>query len=154
MKKGQNFNHPVKGSKIRIEPIRKKKDIRAVRKLLSDNPRNLAMFNLGITTSLRPLELLDLRYGQIHQCNSPDIMLEVKNNGCTEKNFLDPECVKSIKDLLAFRRKEEGRILDDIHLFKGLRGPMRMSSLNNLVKNSIKKKYGDHLFRHCTNRKT
>ena len=27
MKKGENFNHPQKGSKIKVEPIKKKKDI-------------------------------------------------------------------------------------------------------------------------------
>ena len=40
MTKGQNSNRPQKGSKITVDPIRRMKDIQAISKLLSDNPRN------------------------------------------------------------------------------------------------------------------
>jgi hypothetical protein len=30
MEKGQNFNHPKKGSRIEVEPIRREKDIKAI----------------------------------------------------------------------------------------------------------------------------
>jgi len=33
MKKGENFNHPQKGSRIEVAPIRKEKDIKAILKL-------------------------------------------------------------------------------------------------------------------------
>jgi len=49
----RNPNHPEKGSLIKVEPIRKMKDIKAIKKLLHDKPRDLCLFILGINTNLR-----------------------------------------------------------------------------------------------------
>ena len=35
MKKGQNFNHPKRGAQIKVEPIKRFKDIKAIKKLLA-----------------------------------------------------------------------------------------------------------------------
>lgn len=53
MQKGQNFNHPKKGSSIRVEPIKKAKDIKSIKRLLKDRPRDLCLFVTGINTNLR-----------------------------------------------------------------------------------------------------
>ena len=39
MKKGGNANHPKKGSRIAVDPIRQIKDIKAISKMTSGNPR-------------------------------------------------------------------------------------------------------------------
>ena len=44
MKKGQNFNHPKKGSTIKVEPIKDKKHIQTIKKLLADKPVYYALF--------------------------------------------------------------------------------------------------------------
>ena len=43
MKKGENYNHPKKGSHLTVEPIRKVKDIKLIKKLLSDKPLDLVL---------------------------------------------------------------------------------------------------------------
>jgi len=37
MQKGQNYNRPQKGSQIKVDPIRKKRDIASIKKLLAGN---------------------------------------------------------------------------------------------------------------------
>ena len=74
-KKGENKNHPKKGSRIEVQPIRKEKDIKAIIKLLSGTPRDLLLFTMGINNGIRAGDLLkikigDVRYlkpGQVHQ---------------------------------------------------------------------------------------
>ena len=51
----------VQGSKIKVEPIRKKKDINLIKKLLSDKPLDQALFTVGINTNLRASDLLALQ---------------------------------------------------------------------------------------------
>jgi len=52
MKNGGNENHPQKGSTIKVEPIKNRKDISTLKKLLLDRPRDLALFIIGINTNL------------------------------------------------------------------------------------------------------
>ena len=42
MQKGQNYNHPAKGSHVRVEPIKNLKDIETIKKLLADKPLQYA----------------------------------------------------------------------------------------------------------------
>ena len=65
MRKGENFNHPEKGSQIKVEPIRKKRDIQSIKKMLSDSPRNQALFTMGINTNLRASDLLGIKADQV-----------------------------------------------------------------------------------------
>ena len=59
--KGQNPNHPTAGSTIKVEPIRDKKAISRIKKILGDQPRDLCLFTLGINTAYRANELLSLK---------------------------------------------------------------------------------------------
>ena len=61
----QSQNKPRKGSKIKVEPIKALKDIKAIKKLLADRPRDLRLFTLGINTNLRASDLLNLQAGQV-----------------------------------------------------------------------------------------
>jgi hypothetical protein len=63
MCKGENFNDPKKGDMIHVEPIRNMKDIKAIKKLLADKLRDLALFNVGINTNLRASDLLQITTG-------------------------------------------------------------------------------------------
>ena len=65
MRKGQNFNHPVKGASIKVQPIRKLKDIERIKTMLQGQPRNLCLFTLGINTAYRAGEILSLRIADI-----------------------------------------------------------------------------------------
>jgi hypothetical protein len=65
MKKGQNFNHPKKGSVIKVDPIKSKKHILTIKKLLADKPLDYALFTIGINTNLRASDLLRIKVGQV-----------------------------------------------------------------------------------------
>lgn len=56
-----NPNHPKKGSSTRVEPIRSRKDIKAIIKLLSNNPRDRLLFVFGINNGLRTGDLFKLK---------------------------------------------------------------------------------------------
>jgi len=48
----RNPNHPQKGDNTRVDPIRRLEDVQAIKKLLSDNPRDLLLFTMGINNGL------------------------------------------------------------------------------------------------------
>ena len=56
-----NPNHPGRGSQTVVSPIRKIEDVQAIKKLLSDKPRDLLLFTIGINNGLRVGDLLRLR---------------------------------------------------------------------------------------------
>ena len=61
----KNPNHPKKGDRIAVEPIRKIKDLKAISKYLKDNPRDQLLFVMGINNGLRACDLLNLKVGQV-----------------------------------------------------------------------------------------
>ena len=77
MKKIKNPNHPKKGSTIKVEPIRRLKDIETIKKLLADKPRDLALFTVGINTNLRASDLLNLKVYQVRNLK-PNDEIEIK----------------------------------------------------------------------------
>ncbi|SHK16733.1 Phage integrase family protein [Desulfatibacillum alkenivorans DSM 16219] len=66
-KNTRNPNHPKKGSRIRVDPIRNEADINAIKKLLADNPRDLLLFTIGINNGLRAGDLLKLKVAQVRK---------------------------------------------------------------------------------------
>ena len=62
-----NQNHPKKGSRITVSPIRKIKDIKKIKRKLKANPRDLLLFTLGVNNGLRISDLLNLRVGDVRE---------------------------------------------------------------------------------------
>jgi PAS domain S-box-containing protein len=135
MQKGNNLNHPPKGCSIKVEPIRDARDIRAIQRLLAGHPRNLALFNLGIHTTLRPRELLGIRVADVQglQSGTPGECTWAREDGAFPEN-LDREAEEAVRDLLADIRFREGDPPPERALFLGRRGPLSVPSLNNMVK--------------------
>lgn len=76
----KNLNHPKKGSHISVEPIRKQKDIKLIKKVLRDSPRNFCLFVLGINTNLRASDLLSIKVHQVrHLQPGEEITLKEKD---------------------------------------------------------------------------
>jgi integrase len=148
MEKGQNFNRPEKGSKIKVEPIKRKKDIDSIKKLLSDNPRNSALFTIGINTNLRASDLLRINAGDVRGLRAGDsIEIKEKKTGKFRRVTLNKACIQAIQRLLASRPYE-----DDGQLFMGQRGPLTVPSVHRLVKSwcraiNLKGNYGSHSLR-------
>ncbi|MAE39545.1 MAG: site-specific integrase, partial [Psychrobacter sp.] len=49
---GTNPNHPEKGTRITVEPLRNEKHIKKIKRLLKDNTRDLLLFTMGINNGL------------------------------------------------------------------------------------------------------
>jgi len=148
MQKGQNFNRPLKGSEIKVEPIKDLKNIKAIKKLLSDNPRDLALFVVGINTNLRASDLLSITAGQVRNLQPMDeITLKERKTGKTRRISLNKACVEAINALLGSQP-----YTDSEALFKGQRGTLTVPSVNRLVKSwcssvNLKGNYGSHSLR-------
>ncbi len=56
---------PHKDRSITVEPLRKFKDIKAIKECLSKKPRDFALFVTGINTGLRGKDLLKLKFKHI-----------------------------------------------------------------------------------------
>lgn len=145
---GGNMNHPKKGTTIKVEPITRLKDIKAIKKLLADKPRDLALFTLGINTNLRASDLLRLKAGQVRDRAAMDeVEIKEKKTGKARRLVLNAACVEAIEELLASRAYKA----DDL-LFQGLRGPLTVPTVNRLVKTwckmvNLRGNYGAHTLR-------
>jgi integrase len=149
VKKGQNFNHPKKGTKTKVEPIRELKDIKNIKRMLADKPRDLALFTIGINTNLRASDLLNLRVGQVRGLKpGGDIEIKETKTGKPRRITLNKTSTEAIKDLLASKE-----YLDEDRLFQSQRGKvLKVPSVNRLVKGwcrdiNLKGNYGSHTLR-------
>ena len=145
MKKGENRNHPVKGSSISVEPIRNLKDIKSIKKILADNPRDTCIFTLGINTNLRAGDILNIKVGQVRE--SKELVLKEKKTGKARRITLNKVAIKAIKVILGSRE-----YIDADYLFLGQRGPLTVPTLSRMVKGwckaiNLKGNYGSHSLR-------
>ena len=149
MIQAMNTNHPKKGSQIKVEPIRKRKDIDLIKKLLSDKPRDLALFILGINTNLRASDLLRLTVGHVKHLKEGDALeINEKKTGKPRRVTLNKACIESIQALL-----EAGGYQDVDYLFKSQRSAvLTVPTVSNMVKAwckeiNLKGNYGSHTLR-------
>jgi integrase len=148
MKIARNQNRPKKGDQIKVDPIKKRKDIESIKKLLGDYPRNSALFTIGINTNLRASDLLRITVGQVRDLKPGDeIELKEKKTGKSRRITLNKACVQAIQRLLASRP-----YADEDLLFTGQRGPLTVPSVHRLVKGwcramNLRGNYGSHSLR-------
>ena len=149
MKKGENSNRPATGSKIKVEPIRKLKDVKTIKKLLAHKPLNLALFTVGINTNLRASDLLQIKVKQVKGLKAGEnIELREKKTDKIRRITLNGACIETIQNLLR-SRKYGG---DEDFLFTGKRGPLTVPAVHLKVKGwcrqiNLKGNYGSHTLR-------
>jgi integrase len=105
--KGENPHRPAPGSSIKVQPIRLKKDIEAIKNYLAGNPRDFCLFTLGINTAYRANELLSIRVGQVRDLGVGDV-LDVKQSKTKayRQVTLNRKAVEAIQGLLGSRSYE------------------------------------------------
>lgn len=140
----RNPNHPAKGSTIVIEPLRSLEDVAKVCKVLKDQPRNLALFALGVSSNLRASDLLKLRANDIDWQKCEIILREKKTS--KRRHIAIPPNVMSYLSAI--------RGADDAYLFGNSRTgeQMTVEALNALVKKwtfraGIPGHFGSHTLR-------
>ncbi|MBF0289759.1 MAG: tyrosine-type recombinase/integrase [SAR324 cluster bacterium] len=130
IKKGTNPNRPKKGSTIRVDPIRSRRAINRIKKILQDKPLYSALFCLGINSAYRASDLLSIKVHQVRDLKDGGmIAIKEKKTGKLRRVNVNQNCIDPIQALLATRDYK-----DDDFLFMGQRGPLTVPSLTNLVK--------------------
>ena len=149
--KGQNPHRPSKGSSIKIEPIRNKTAIATIKQLLSDKPRDLCLFTMGINTGWRANELLLIRVGQVRDIEAGGALeLKQSKNDKYRTVTLNQTVVKSVQ---AFLERAGNELADSDYLFHSQRGAvLTVPSVTRLVKRwcaavRLKGNYGSHTLR-------
>ncbi|RQD63182.1 MAG: site-specific integrase [Desulfonatronovibrio sp. MSAO_Bac4] len=143
-------NHPQKGSSIKVEPIRNLEDIKAIKQLLQNKPRDLLLFTMGINNGLRIGDILKLKVKQV-QGLRPGETLRIREQKTDKDNILliNKAVHRALDDHLASAGLEP-----DDYLFKSKKGsgPLTVSAANRLVKSwcktiNLRGNYGTHSLR-------
>lgn len=149
VKRGNN-NHPQKGSSTIVEPIREEKDIKAIRKLLSENLRNHLLFIMGINNGLRTGDLLKLHVKDVIGMKPGD-NINIKEGKTKKQNILVIN--KTVHKVLT-QYLSESNLSSEDYLFRSRKGnhPLTIQSVNAYVKKwtssiNIKGNYGAHSLR-------
>ncbi|MGD9975380.1 MAG: tyrosine-type recombinase/integrase [Desulfatirhabdiaceae bacterium] len=127
-----NPNHPKKGTETRVDPIKNLKDIKLLKKILKEKPRDHALFVMGINTNLRASDLINITVGQVrHLKPGDDLTLKEIKTGKTRRITLNGACVTAIQDLL-----ESSHLTDSDPLFKSRKGDkLIVPTVSKMVKN-------------------
>jgi integrase len=137
-----------RGEKGTVEPIKSLKDIKHIKLLLKDKPRDLALFTVGINTNLRASDLCGITVGLVKDVTpGGDFAFDEKKTGKERRVTLNKACVDAIQKLLASRS-----FLDSDQLFNGRRGNIKTTTIIYLVKQwtaaiNLKGNYGSHTLR-------
>jgi integrase len=148
MKKGENYNHPKKGTTTKVDPIKSTKHIQTIKKLLADKPLDFALFTVGINTNLRASDLLRIKVSQVKDLRPNDeIVLNEKKTKKERRINLNKACISAIQGLLASKEYQ-----DEDYLFTGQRGVLTVPTVNAKVKSwcraiNLKGNWGSHTLR-------
>ncbi len=146
-----NSNHPKKGSAIKVEPIRSLEHIKAIKRLIAGNPRDLLLFTMGINNGLRIGDLLSLRVKDVAGLN-PGQWINVKEQKTGKDNILliNKSTHKVLTDYLESGKFEEGDFL--FRSRKAKDKPLTVSYCNQMIKSwckqiNLRGNYGTHTLR-------
>ena len=149
MKKGQNSNHPKKGSSITVDPIRDLKVVKKIkRRLKKDSMRDLLLFTMGINNGLRIGDLLNLKVADVIDLE-PGETLKIKEQKTGKINVL---MINGEVHQALLRFIELAKPKDDDPLFKSKKGGKALSVpyASQLVKSwckGMKGNFGSHSLR-------
>lgn len=148
----KNPNHPKKGSTIKVEPIRQEKDIKLIKRLLADRPRDLAILVLGINTNLRASDLLRITIGLVlHVKPGEQFSIREKKTGKLRSITLNKTVFEALQALLkTLDTSNPAALLFQSRNNNG--GQLTEGYLNKLVKQwcreiNLRGNYGSHTLR-------
>lgn len=148
----RNQNHPKKGDRIKVDPIRDIKDIERIKNTLAGSPRDVLLFTIGINTNLRASDIVALTVGQVrHLRTLEDLELREKKTGKLRRITLNQAVIDAIAGFLS-------TLPDDVDgsapLFPSQRGnyALTVPSVSRMVKGwcravKLNGNYGSHSLR-------
>jgi len=146
----RNVNHPAKDSIITVLPIRNLKDIATIKKMLT-NPRDYALFVVGINTAFRASDLLSLSVGQVRHLEPGDTLpvreIKTKKERRVTLNKAGHDAIRKLLTTMP-------EATDDDPLFQSRNGgkELKVPTLNGMVKEwcsrvNLPGNYGSHTLR-------
>ena len=146
----KNPNHPKPGSKILVHPIQNTKDIQSIKTYLSDKPRDLLLFTLGINNGIRTGDLLKLKVSDLKDLKPGD-SIQIKESKTQKVNVLsiNKEVHKTLRHFLITQTPN-----DEDYLFKSRNTAhaLTVMTVNRMVKSwcraiNLSGNYGAHTLR-------
>jgi site-specific recombinase XerD len=140
----------VKGISKKVDPITELKDVKTIKKCLSDKPRDLCLFTIGINTNLRASDLTRITVGMVKDLKPGEELVLVEKKTKKERRItLNNDCVDAIQNLI---QSFKGIRKDNSQLFRGREGDIKPIGVNYLVNKwvkmiNLKGKYGSHSLR-------
>ncbi len=137
---------------MKVQPITNPKDIRKIKKLLRDNPRDNLLFTMGINTGLRVQDLLALRLDDVKTVAVGDrIEIREKKTGKLNVLIINAE----IHAALQLYLKSHTPTVQKEYLFKSRKGynyPITTYAVTHYVQNwcdeiKLKGNFGAHTLR-------
>ena len=129
----KNTNYPKPGSTIRVDPIRSLKDIARIKKLLADNPRDLAIFTLGINSALRASDLVAIPLSSIQNLMvGESFIVKEKKTGKNRHVTINESVFRALNDYLEVRPRTKPNL--PLFLSRKGGGGLTVPSLHRMVK--------------------
>ncbi|MBW2185166.1 MAG: tyrosine-type recombinase/integrase [Deltaproteobacteria bacterium] len=146
-----NANHPKAGSTIKVEPITKTRHVKRIKDQLANQPRNLAIFVIGINTNLRASDLIALTVGQVRLLQAGEhFTTKERKTGKARQITINKGVYQAVQNLLAIMPNAT----DDHPLFQSRKGGKALTTqaIHALVKlwckeADLKGNYGSHTMR-------
>ena len=142
-------NNPKPGDVITVEPIKALKDIKSIKRMLSDNPRDYALFVVGINTALRASDLLGLTVKDVRAIlrDADGAFVRESKTGKKRRIICNDAARDALRKLLSLRDYDDAE-----PIFQGQRGRISESYLCRLVKKwcsdiHLDGHYGSHSLR-------
>ena len=146
----KNPNHPAKGSRITVEPIRNLGHIKSIKKLIMDNPRNYLLFVLGINNGLRVGDILKLKVKDVKKLKpGQSIIIRESKTGKNNILMINKTVYKALRIFLESALLDNGEYL---FASRKTKKPLTIQSVNALVKKwtgeiNLSGNYGAHTLR-------
>ena len=120
-----------KGSKVKVEPVRNQKDIKAISKLLHGKPRDLLLWTMGINNGLRASDLVGIKIVQVQDLKPGDVLNIVESKTGKDNVLVINKSV--YKALQAFLKEVQPNPSD--YLFRSRKGGhISSQSVGRLIK--------------------
>ena len=144
-----NRNGIKKGSSVKVEPVRKQKDIKSISKLLQGKSRDLLLWTMGINNGLRASDLVKIKVTQVKDLKSGGVLNIVESKtGKDNVLVINKSVYKALQGFLTGMQSDP-----DEYLFQSRKGGhISSQSAGRLVKTWCKDinlagNYGAHTLR-------
>ena len=100
---------------MKVDPIKRLKDVRSIKRLLAHSPRDSALFVIGINTNLRASDILNLTFEQVEHIQfGGEVEIKEKKTG---KKRISPERLRDMTVKLS--RSEQKRRVKQLEKLVG-----------------------------------